>query len=108
MKTYKILQWITGISEAFLAFPIIGGAFVISNGYVPLFVMLALHIVTLVYVNKEATISFQRTGSILGIITSLIAWIPFIGWFMHSITGIVLIINAVRKDKKDVEVVGGS
>ncbi|WP_349408677.1 hypothetical protein [Pseudalkalibacillus sp. SCS-8] len=99
MKTYKIFQWITGISEAFLAIPIIGGGFVIGNGWAPLFVMLALHIVTLVFANKEATISFQRAGSILGIITSLVAWIPILGWFMHSITAIVLLINAVRRDK---------
>lgn len=101
MKTYKILQWITGGCEAFLAIPFIGGTFVIGNAYVPLFVMLALHIVTLAYANKEAKISFQRAGSILGIITSVVAWFPFVGWFMHSITAIVLLINAARKDKDE-------
>ncbi|MCF6410085.1 hypothetical protein [Pseudalkalibacillus salsuginis] len=106
MKTYKILQWVTGGCEAFLAIPVIGGTFVLANWYIPLFVMLGLHIVTLVYVNKEAKIGFQRVGSIFGIITSCIAWIPIIGWLMHSITAIILLISAARKDKDEIEVIG--
>ncbi|WLD93023.1 hypothetical protein [Alkalihalobacillus sp. AL-G] len=104
MKTYKVLQWITGICEGLLAIPIIGGGFVVANLYVPLFVMLGLHIITLVYAKKEARISFQGAGSILGIITSCIAWIPFLGWFMHTITAIVLLVSAARKDSKNGEV----
>ncbi|MGM7702979.1 hypothetical protein ACSVDE_14710 [Pseudalkalibacillus sp. Hm43] len=104
MKTYKILQWITGGCEALLAIPVLGGAFVIGNGYVPLFVMLGLHILTLIYASKEASIGFQRAGSILGIITSAIAWIPFIGWFMHSLTAIVLLISAIFSDKEKTKV----
>ncbi|WP_221567020.1 hypothetical protein [Alkalihalobacillus sp. TS-13] len=108
MKTYKVLQWVTGGCEAFLAIPFIGGTFVLANWYIPLFVMLGLHIVTLVYVNKEAKIGFQRVGSIFGVITSCIAWIPVVGWLMHSITAIILLISAARKDKDEdeVEVIG--
>ncbi|WP_257350225.1 hypothetical protein [Pseudalkalibacillus decolorationis] len=104
MKTYKILQWVTGLCEAFLAIPIIGGAFVFGNFYIPLFVMFALHIVTLMYAKKEARSSAQSAGSIVGIITSCIAWIPIVGWIMHLITAVILLISAAIKDNKEGEV----
>lgn len=95
MSSAKTMKWITAGLEGFLAIPIIGGFFVISFGYFPLIIMLALHIVTLVLSNKDRT---TGAGSILGIITSIIAWIPFIGWFMHLITAVVLVLEAVKKD----------
>ncbi len=38
-------------------------------------------------------------GSVLGIVTSCIAWIPLLGWIMHLLSAILLIIGAVTKDK---------
>ncbi|WP_286891478.1 hypothetical protein [Thermobacillus sp.] len=37
-------------------------------------------------------------GSILGIVTSLLAWIPFLGWLLHLLTAVLLFISARRRD----------
>lgn len=95
MPASKVLKIVTGILEACLAIPILGGIVVISLLYTPLFVMLALHIVALVMSKKEGT---SGTGSILGIVTSFVAWIPFVGWVMHLITAILLLVDASKKE----------
>lgn len=91
MKTSAALLWIAGIAEAFLAIPFIGGGFVISTGYSALGVMFVLHAITLFFCFREFS---PKSGPILGLITSLLAWIPLIGWALHLLTAIVLFINA--------------
>ncbi len=100
MSPSKILKWITGGAEAFLGIPFIGGIFIISQGWTPLFVMLILHIITLLVTNKDGG---ATGGSILGIITSCIAWIPFVGMIMHIITAIVLFITALMPNSNIVK-----
>jgi hypothetical protein len=93
MGTSTTLKWISGGLEAFLGIPILGGAIVIGFGWTPLLVMLVLHIVTLIFSVNE----FQnKHGSIMGIITSLLAWIPVVGMILHIITGLILLIDAFR------------
>ncbi|SET59005.1 hypothetical protein SAMN05216389_11616 [Oceanobacillus limi] len=96
MSTSRILKWITGGLEAFLAIPFLGGAFIISLFWTPLLVMLILHIITLVLTNKDGG---KTAGSILGIITSCIGWIPIVGMIMHAISAIFLMINASQLDE---------
>lgn len=96
MKTSTTLKWVSGGLEAFLGIPIIGGLTVIGFGYLPLLIMLILHVVTLVFSVREFE---NKHGSILGIVTSVIAWIPFVGMVMHIITGIVLLIDAYRASR---------
>ena len=58
--------------------------------------MLILHIITLVMsIRQNGTIY----GSVLGIVTSLIAWIPFVGWVMHVITAIFLMVSASKPEQ---------
>ena len=97
MKISVALLWITGLAEAFLAIPLIGGGFVISTGYSALGVMFVLHAITLFFCFREYS---PKTGSILGIITSLIAWIPGIGWGFHLITAAVLLITAAMSGSR--------
>lgn len=93
MKVSTVLKWVTGGIEALLGIPVLGGAIVLSFAWQPLFLMLILHIVTLVFSVKE----FQnKHASIIGIITSVVAWIPIVGMIMHIITAIVLMIDAAR------------
>jgi predicted branched-subunit amino acid permease len=99
MKIHKVLKWITGALEAVLGIPFIGGAIVFGFGWQPLVFMLIFHIVTLVITFLER--SNQRAGSILGIVTSMIAYIPFVGMVMHIITAIVLLIQAAVKEDRD-------
>ncbi|MFC4768367.1 hypothetical protein [Effusibacillus consociatus] len=97
LKTSKLLKWISGGLEALLGIPVIGGTIVIGMLWTPLVVMLALHIVTLIFSNKEGG---AKHGSILGIITSCIAWIPFVGMIMHILTAIFLLLDAAKKEQE--------
>lgn len=94
MSTGRILKWVTGAMEAFLGIPILGGTTVMAFLYVPLMVMLILHIITLVYCSQEG---LDKTPSTLGIITSCIAWIPFVGMVMHIISAIFLLLSAAKE-----------
>lgn len=91
----NVMKWVTGGAEAFLGIPIIGGMFIFGHAWAPLGFMAVLHIITLlVALNSGRTI----TGSILGITTSVIGWIPFVGMVMHWITAIILLISAIRRN----------
>ncbi|QMV42472.1 hypothetical protein [Cohnella cholangitidis] len=94
MSNSRVLKWITGSIEIFLAIPLIGALVVMGSGYTVLVITLILHIVTLVLSssNKEPIY-----GSVMGIITSLLAWIPFVGWLLHLLTGIFLMVTAAKK-----------
>ncbi|MGM8364808.1 hypothetical protein ACLIBG_04905 [Virgibacillus sp. W0181] len=95
MSISRILKWVSGGAEALLAIPIVGGAFVVGLYWTPLLVMLILHIVTLVMTKNDGGPS---AGSIVGIVTSCIAWIPILGWIMHVVAAIVLMVNAATPD----------
>lgn len=106
MKVSKLLQWISGGLELFLGIPLLGGTIVISFLYTPLALMLVLHIVTLYFIVQESREKSDRTGSIVGIVTSCIAWIPFVGMTMHIITGVLLLINAAKNQPSSGDTVG--
>ena len=95
MSTSKILKWVTGGLEALLGVPILGATIVIGFLWIPLAVMLVLHIVTLVITKQEGG---TTTGSILGIVTSCVAWIPFVGMVMHILSAIFLMMDAAKSD----------
>ncbi|PLS15849.1 hypothetical protein CVD28_20315 [Bacillus sp. M6-12] len=96
MKTSTILKWVSGGLEGLLGIPVLGGAIVIGFAWTPLFIMALLHIITLVFSAKE---NQNKHGSILGIVTSLLAWIPFVGMIMHIITAILLMVDAARSNR---------
>lgn len=96
MTSSRILKLVTGASELFLAIPILGGAIVIGSGYGVLTVMFIFHIITLVLSNKNREPIY---GSVLGIVTSVLAWIPILGWALHLIAGILLLISAAQSGR---------
>ena len=96
MSNGRILKWVSGGLEAFLGIPILGGMMILSLAYVPLAIMLALHIITLVYCNQEG---LNKAPSILGIVTSCIAWIPFVGMVMHILSAVFLLISAATEQR---------
>jgi hypothetical protein len=96
MAVSTVLKWISGGLEALLGVPILGGTLVIALVWTPLVVMFILHVVTLVFSVREGE---KKHGSILGIVTSCVAWIPFVGMIMHIITAIILIIDAYNARK---------
>lgn len=95
MTNAKIMKWITGACELFLGIPVLGGLIIISTAYAPLVIMFILHVITWILSSKE---NEPKYGSALGIVTSLIAWIPIVGMIMHIVTGIVLLFSAARKN----------
>ncbi|WP_152397080.1 hypothetical protein [Paenibacillus guangzhouensis] len=101
MSGSRILKWITGSLEILLAIPVLGAAIVMGSYYTFLGIMLILHIITLVL---SATNKEPKYGSILGIITSLLAWIPFVGWVLHLLSGIFLMVTAAQKARPNVNV----
>ncbi|KAB8138992.1 hypothetical protein F9U64_02505 [Gracilibacillus oryzae] len=104
MKTSvsTLFKWITGGLEAFWGIPIIGGTIILGFAWLPLLVMLILHIVTLIFSIQEKK-SFH--GSIIGIVTSCLGWIIFLGMIMHIISAILLLMDAYKNQKEQKEVV---
>ncbi|QKG84964.1 hypothetical protein GXN76_11115 [Kroppenstedtia pulmonis] len=98
MSNDRILKWITGGMEALLGIPFLGGIIVLSSSYSVLGLMLILHIVTL---SVSIHMKGARIGSIVGIVTSCIAWIPFIGMIMHIISAILLMVTAAGGRKRE-------
>lgn len=96
MKTSKVLQWVSGGLEAFLAIPVLGGLFIVSMAWTPLAAMLVLHVITLVFCAQENEL---RTGSIVGIVASVLGWIPFVGWALHLVSAILLLIHASMRPR---------
>ena len=97
----KLLKWITFALEAFFAIPLIGGAYILSHGWLPLGIALLLHIVAILSLLKDRR---SIIGNGLGVIASLVGIIPVIGWFMHAITAIVLLIEAITGSRNRLRV----
>ncbi|EGK11236.1 hypothetical protein HMPREF9374_2054 [Desmospora sp. 8437] len=101
LSAARIMKWVSGGFEALLGIPVLGGLLVIASGYYALVVMLLLHIATLVV---SASGGAPKHGSILGIVTSCVAWIPFVGMIMHIITAVILMVDAAKKEKTVIDV----
>ncbi|SDX60564.1 hypothetical protein [Paenibacillus sp. CF384] len=94
MSGSKVMKWISGSLEIFLAIPILGALVVIGTSYSALGFMLIIHLVTLILSKKDREPIY---GSVLGIVTCLLAWIPFVGWILHLLSGIFLMISAAKR-----------
>lgn len=97
MITSRTMKFITGSCEAILGIPIIGGLIVMGYGYTPLLIMAVLHIVAMYLSQKEGT---STTGSKIGLATSLIAWIPFVGMVMHIISAVFIFLELGKDQQK--------
>lgn len=58
--------------------------------------MLVLHIVTLILTKNDGG---STSGSVLGIVTSCLGWIPGVGMILHILSAIFLMISASQPDK---------
>ena len=96
MKTSILLKWITGGLEILLGIPFVGMNIITSLRWAPIWIMLILHIVTLVFSLKERT---KKNGSIMGIVTNIIGFIPIIGMVMRLITGVILLRSAAKNEE---------
>ena len=94
-ETSIILKWVTGGLEALLGIPVLGGTIIISLLWTPLILMLILHIVGLVISVKA---NAKKVGHILGIVTSCLGFIPFVGMVLHILSAIFLLIEAAKNE----------
>jgi hypothetical protein len=93
LSGFKILALIALVFELLLAIPVVGGSIVIGTAYIALVVTLIVHIVALVLAPKG-----NKFAPIFGIITSVLAWIPFLGWVLHVVALVLYIVAIVKKD----------
>ncbi|TKH16411.1 hypothetical protein FC694_12960 [Bacillus wiedmannii] len=100
MKTYiQALKWTTGISHLLLLpcyylFP----SFVNLDG-IPLLLLIALHITTILLANKAGMNTYAHY---IGIIVTLVAFFPYIDVVLHIIAAVFLLLDAVSTTKKEV------
>ncbi|WCF11496.1 hypothetical protein NDS46_31560 (plasmid) [Paenibacillus thiaminolyticus] len=97
MSAAKMLKWGLFGYEAFLAIPLIGGTFIVANGWIPLWIAFFLHVAGFFF-SKQAKMSAVGNG--FGIVTSIIGFIPFVGWFFHAITAITLLVEGLSAENK--------
>ncbi|UQZ34522.1 hypothetical protein C2I18_13950 [Paenibacillus sp. PK3_47] len=93
----KLFKWGTFTLEAFMAIPFIGGAFVVSYGWAPLGIAFLLHAAAIVILLRERG---PFIGNAIGVVTSVVALIPFVGWFMHAVTALVLLIEGISSSRR--------
>ncbi|WP_413376254.1 hypothetical protein [Alkalihalobacillus sp. 1P02AB] len=91
----RVMKWIFGGLEAFWGIPFIGGLIILSLAWIPLGIMLILHIIGLVFASKE---NRSKTGHILGILASALGWIPGVGMILHILAAIFLMIEAGKNN----------
>lgn len=97
----NVSVWAKGIAggyEALLAIPVLGGIIVMSSGWQALSLAFTLHLAVLIisFLSKTSPVP-----SIIGLITSVVAYVPVIGWLLHTITAILYIVSAVKDSKNE-------
>lgn len=93
MENATLAKWITGGLELIIGIPFVGGMIILSLAWAPLWVMLILHLITLFLCVKDDK---RKLGSIMGIIASILGWIPIVGMTLHLVAGGILIFDAVK------------
>lgn len=96
MVLAQFMQLLTGIFEGILGIPGLGALIIIGNSWVPLIIMLVLHIITLYLASTSGR---WIAGSVLGIVASILGFIPFVGMVLHWAACIVLIICAFQSNR---------
>lgn len=93
-----ILTLLATVFEGVLAIPVIGGTIVIGTYYGALGVMFLLHAAVLVL-----RILDKKGGSLVapgfGMVASVLAVVPFLGFVLHIVTFILYIVDFAQKKK---------
>ena len=93
-----ILSLLATVFEGVLAIPVIGGSIVIGTYYGALGVMFLLHAAVLVLriLDKKGE-SLVAPG--FGMVASVLAVVPFLGFVLHVVTYILYILDFAQKKK---------
>lgn len=95
MGASRPLKLITAILESIFAIPVLGALLIIGSLWTLLGIALVLHIISLVFSAKEKK---GTSGNIVGIIASVLGWIPFLGFILHLVSAILLWIDFAKKN----------
>lgn len=93
MSTPRKLKWLSAGLEVVLGIPFIGAIIILKFLWLPLVLMFGLHIITLILSRREG---LDSGGSILGIITSCLGWIPFLGMLLHWGSAVCIVLDAEK------------
>ncbi|WP_181149542.1 hypothetical protein [Bacillus sp. MYb209] len=87
MKSVKGITILTAVCESVLGIPFLGGILVVASFWSALWIMLVAHIVALIIAHQSGA---SKLGSIMGIVASILGFIPFVGMILHIVTAIIL------------------
>lgn len=96
MSRSRILKWVTGALEIVLAVPVVGISIVLGSNYIVLPFMFVFHLITLILTIKDRG---AKTGSIVGMVSSCIAWLPIVAIAPHILAAFFLFVNATMPDE---------
>lgn len=82
-----------GVAELFFSVPILGAAVIISHAWTPLGVLFILHVIGLIFSILSGK---SKSGHIFGMIGNTLAFIPFVGMFLHFLIGSILVYQGLR------------
>lgn len=86
MENFNPFFILVAVFETVLAIPLLGGLLVMGSGYTLLFVGFVLHVIVLAC-SLESDFGF--VAPLVGVLFSLVAWIPFVGWVGHVIIAVL-------------------
>lgn len=88
-RLYKISL---GLIELSFAIPILGGAIILAHAWTPLTALVILHALGICFSHRDRK---SKAGHMLGAVGNLIAFIPVVGWLVHAVVGITLLIQGL-------------
>lgn len=94
MSTLKVAKVVALIYQAVLAIPFLGGSIVLFSGWGALGLGFVIHAIVFILALKSGG---AKIASIIGMITSIVAVIPGIGWLMHLVTTIAYAIELLTR-----------
>ncbi|EZH66280.1 hypothetical protein DH09_10105 [Bacillaceae bacterium JMAK1] len=93
-KNLNIMKWVSGGGEALLGIPFLGGSFILAMAWVPLFVMLAIHVLIVVFAIRSG--HNLPIGNIIGIGASILGFIPGLGMALHIVAAVFIFMESYK------------
>ncbi|RXK18663.1 hypothetical protein [Macrococcus sp. DPC7161] len=82
------------LREIFFAIPFLGGSYILSTGWAPLATNILVYsaIVIILMLDKYNEAKSMLFIPSLGILFSALSFIPFLGWFLHCVLTLLMIV----------------
>jgi len=99
-KNLNIMKWLSGGCEAFLGIPIIGGTVILSLAWIPLFIMMAVHVLIVIVALKNKHENDFPTGNVIGLGASIFGFIPGLGMVLHIVAAVFILMEAWKTQQQ--------